>query len=66
MVLANGTVARASAAENQQLFWALRGAAAGFGIITEFTVRTEPEPGAVLVCLSPWPVRHRGLQRSLS
>lgn len=44
VVLANGTVARASATEHPDLFFALKGAGAGFGIVTEFTVRTEPAP----------------------
>ncbi|GAB0137272.1 hypothetical protein EsDP_00005545 [Epichloe bromicola] len=48
VVLANGTVTRASPTENVDLFWALKGAAAGFGIITEFKVRTEPAPGDVV------------------
>lgn len=45
VVLANGTVARASDSENSDLFWALKGAGASFGIITEFKVKTHPEPG---------------------
>lgn len=45
VVLANSTITRASATQNSDLFFALKGAAAGFGVITEFTVRTQPEPG---------------------
>ena len=48
VVLANGTVARASATENQDLFWAIRGAGASFGIVTEFTFQTKSEPKEVL------------------
>ena len=44
VVLANSTVTRASDSVKPDLFFALKGAAAGFGIITEFVVRTEPEP----------------------
>ncbi|KAF6524616.1 hypothetical protein HZS61_013115 [Fusarium oxysporum f. sp. conglutinans] len=40
IVLADGTITRASWTENKDLFWALKGAGAGFGIITEFVVRT--------------------------
>ncbi len=36
MVLADGTVVRASATENQDLFWAVRGAGANFGAVTSF------------------------------
>ncbi|KAG8810357.1 hypothetical protein FRC18_004098 [Serendipita sp. 400] len=44
VVLANGTITRASESKNSDLFFALKGAAAGFGIITEFVVHTEPAP----------------------
>jgi FAD/FMN-containing dehydrogenase len=44
VVLANGRVVTASAAENEDLFFALRGAAASFGIVVEFTFRTQPAP----------------------
>jgi FAD/FMN-containing dehydrogenase len=36
MVLADGTVVRASEDENADLFWAVRGAGANFGIVTSF------------------------------
>jgi alkanesulfonate monooxygenase SsuD/methylene tetrahydromethanopterin reductase-like flavin-dependent oxidoreductase (luciferase family) len=36
MVLADGSVVRASAEENSDLFWAVRGAGANFGIVTAF------------------------------
>ncbi|KAJ9650001.1 hypothetical protein H2198_010682 [Neophaeococcomyces mojaviensis] len=45
VVLANSTITRASEILNPDLFFALKGAAAGLGIITEFKVRTQPEPG---------------------
>lgn len=48
VVLANATVVRASETENQDVFWAIKGAASGFGIVTEFKVRTEPEPGTAV------------------
>ncbi len=49
VVLANSTVVRASATQNQDVLWAMKGAGAGFGIITEFKVRTEPEPGSAVL-----------------
>lgn len=48
VVLANSSIVRASENENQDLFWAIKGAASGFGIVTEFKVRTEPEPGSAV------------------
>ena len=44
VVLANSTVVRASATQNQDILFAAKGAAAGFGIVTEFKVRTQAEP----------------------
>lgn len=49
VVLANSTVVRASSTENPDVFFAIKGAAAGFGIVTEFKVRTQAEPGAAVV-----------------
>ena len=48
VVLANSTIARASSIQNPDLFFALKGAAASFGVITEFKVRTQPDPGEVV------------------
>jgi alkanesulfonate monooxygenase SsuD/methylene tetrahydromethanopterin reductase-like flavin-dependent oxidoreductase (luciferase family)/FAD/FMN-containing dehydrogenase len=41
LVLADGTIARASADENPDLFWAMRGAGANFGIATAFEFRVD-------------------------
>lgn len=41
VVLANGTLTRASATENPDLFWAMRGAGANFGIAVSFEFRAE-------------------------
>ncbi|EPT01476.1 hypothetical protein FOMPIDRAFT_90150 [Fomitopsis schrenkii] len=44
VVLANGTIVQASDADYPDLFWALRGAAPSFVIITHFHFRTYPAP----------------------
>ncbi|MEJ3749224.1 FAD-binding oxidoreductase [Actinomycetes bacterium KLBMP 9797] len=41
VVLANGTVVRASDAEHPDLFWAIRGAGANFGIVTSFEFEVD-------------------------
>jgi FAD/FMN-containing dehydrogenase len=41
MVLADGSVVRASADENPDLFWAVRGAGANFGIVTAFEFEVD-------------------------
>ncbi|KAJ7583353.1 hypothetical protein C8J56DRAFT_1005322 [Mycena floridula] len=48
VVLANSTIARASATMNPDIFFAVKGAAAGFGIVTEFVMKTHPEPGNII------------------
>ncbi|GKT51043.1 FAD-linked oxidoreductase sorD [Colletotrichum spaethianum] len=48
VVTANGTILRASNKENSDLFFAMRGAGSGFGIVTEFVMKTHPAPPAVL------------------
>lgn len=48
VVTADGSIKRASESKNSDLFFALKGAGAGFGVITEFVVKTHPEPGNVV------------------
>ncbi|KAK7443398.1 hypothetical protein CaCOL14_012134 [Colletotrichum acutatum] len=48
VVTADGKIQRASESQNSDLFFALNGAGAGFGVITEFVMRTHPEPGDVV------------------
>lgn len=45
VVLANSSIVRASETQNQDVLFAVKGAAANFGIVTEFKVRTEEAPG---------------------
>jgi len=47
VVIADGSIVQASATENPDLFWALRGAGASFGIVTSFTVITHPIPTSI-------------------
>lgn len=42
IVTADGQVRRASATENNDLFWAVRGAGSNFGVITAFEFRLHP------------------------
>ncbi len=42
LVVADGSVLRASASENADLFWALRGGGGNFGVVTDFEVRLQP------------------------
>lgn len=42
LVTADGTIRRASAGEDPDLFWGIRGAGANFGVVTEFELRLHP------------------------
>lgn len=46
-VLANGTLIKASSSQYPDIFWAIRGAAESFGIVTNFYVQTRPAPASI-------------------
>ena len=48
LITADGSLLRASATENLDLFWALRGGGGNFGIVTEFEVQLHPVTEVVL------------------
>ncbi|KAJ7221928.1 hypothetical protein C8J57DRAFT_1536494 [Mycena rebaudengoi] len=48
VVLADGTITRASKTQNPDVFFAVKGAAASFAIVTEFVVITHPEPKSLV------------------
>ncbi|TIC81705.1 FAD-binding oxidoreductase [Nocardioides sp. GY 10127] len=60
MVLADGTVTTVTAESDPDLFWAIRGAGANFGIVTALQVRLHPVPEQILggqVVIRPTDVR---------
>ncbi|KAG6864311.1 hypothetical protein C0991_010557, partial [Blastosporella zonata] len=54
VVLANGTTARATSQDHADLFWALRGAASSFGIITSIEAQTFPAPSTGTIFQYSW------------
>jgi hypothetical protein len=59
VVLATGELVSASASENADLFWGLRGGGGNFGVVTSFTFRAHPlDPdvfaGSLIYALPRW------------
>jgi FAD/FMN-containing dehydrogenase len=55
VVTATGEIVRASATENPDLFWALRGGGGNFGVVTRFEFRLHPVGPNVLTGLIVYP-----------
>jgi FAD/FMN-containing dehydrogenase len=56
IVTADGQLRRASATENENLFWALRGAGSNFGVVTSFEFEAHPIGPTVAVAAVFYPL----------
>jgi hypothetical protein len=56
LVTADGEFVKASAEENQDLFWGVRGGAGNFGIVTEFEFKLNPLGPMVMAGPVFWPM----------
>src|SRR5829696_6554136 len=56
LVTADGQFVRASATENPDLFWGVRGGGGNFGVVTEFEFRLDPVGPTVLAGPIIWPI----------
>jgi FAD/FMN-containing dehydrogenase len=54
VVTADGAIRRASATENPDLYWAIRGGGGNFGVVTEFEFRLHQVGPMVQLALSFW------------
>jgi FAD/FMN-containing dehydrogenase len=55
VVTARGEILTASATENADLFWGIRGAGVNFGVVTEFVLRLHPQRRTVFAGLVAYP-----------
>jgi hypothetical protein len=56
VVTADGKLVHASANENPDLFWALRGGSGNFGVVTTFEFRLHPMQREVIAGKLTWPI----------
>jgi FAD/FMN-containing dehydrogenase len=56
LVTAEGEFVHASAAENPELFWALRGGGGNFGVVTHFTFKLHKVGPSVICGILMWPI----------
>jgi hypothetical protein len=56
LITAEGELVKASATENPDLFWGLRGGGGNFGVVTEFEFRLHPVGPTVLAGPIFWPI----------
>jgi FAD/FMN-containing dehydrogenase len=56
VVLADGSVVRASPEDDRELFWGIRGGGGNFGIVTDFEFQLHPLGPIVLAGLALWPI----------
>jgi len=55
VVTADGRMLTASASQNEDLFWAIRGGGGNFGVVTSFTFQLHPVGTVVVGGLALWP-----------
>lgn len=58
IVMADGTIRRASATEEPELFWALRGGGGNFGVVTEFAFRLHEVDPQITGGVIAWSADH--------